>query len=295
MKVLVAIDAISDNEACVRAAVERPWPVGTLFCILNVFNPYPFTAAPIIQERLQEKVLQDLQAAAKRLRDVGWATTTEMYPGSARRDINKFAEEWGADLVMVGCNDLSDLGRLFLGSTAQAVVRHAPCSVEVVRRHRGTGISALQRGLRILIATDGSEFSLTALRSVAKRPWPADSLAKVISVPEFILFKDHSYLETHEAKELGKASMEDAKLSVAAGVAILSSSALKSCSKVPTLEERPYRVILSEAETWPADMIVVGSHGRTGFDRIVMGSVAEAVALHAKCSVEVIREQKSKG
>jgi len=139
MKVLVAIDAISANEACVRAAVERPWPAGTLFCLLNVFNPYPFSAAPIIQERLQEKVLQDLQAAAKRLRNVGWATTTEIYPGTARRDINRFAEEWGADLVMVGCNDLSDLGRLFLGSTAQAVVRHAPCSVEVVRRHRGTG------------------------------------------------------------------------------------------------------------------------------------------------------------
>lgn len=294
MKVLLAIDAMSADEACVRAAVERPWPVGTLFCLLNVFNPYPFIAAPIIQERLQEKVLHDLQSAAKTLRDVGWATTTEIYPGTARRDINKFAEEWGAELVMVGCNDLSDLGRLLLGSTAQAVVRHAPCSVEVVRRHRSAGISARQGGLRILIATDGSEFSLTALRSVANRPWPTESVAKVISVPEFILFKDHSYLEKHEAMELGKESMEDAKVSVAAGVGILSRSELKVSSDVPVFGDRPYRVILHEAETWQADIIVAGSHGRTGFDRIVMGSVAEAVALHAKCSVEVIRERKSK-
>jgi nucleotide-binding universal stress UspA family protein len=59
--------------------------------------------------------------------------------------------------------------------------------------------------------------------------------------------------------------------------------------------DRTYRVILNESQTWPAEMIVVWSHGGTGFDRIVMGSVAVAVALHAKCSVDVIREQKSKG
>jgi nucleotide-binding universal stress UspA family protein len=205
------------------------------------------------------------------------------------------AEQWRADLVMVGCNDLGDLGRLLLGSTAQAVMRHAPCSVEVVRPHRGRDAVASRSGMRILLATDGSKFSLAALRCVADRPWPTESSAKVISVPEFILFKDPSYLETHEFKDLGKACIEDAKLSVAAGVGILSGAELSVCSDVPVFEDRPYRVILHEAETWQADMIVVGSYGRTGFDRIVMGGIAEAVALHAKCSVEVIREQKSKG
>ncbi len=294
MRVLIAADGMTPEVASARAAADRPWPSGSCFCLLNVFNPYPFTAAPIIQERLKEKVLQNLETASKPLRKVGWDTTTEIYPGSARRDINRFAKEWRANLVMVGCNDLSDLGRLILGSTAQSVVRHATCSVEVVRPHRGTDDSARQGGMRILIATDGSEFSLTALRSVANRPWPTESVAKVISVPEFILFKDPSYLETHEVTDLGKASMEDAKLSVAAGVGIVSGSELRVCSDVPTFEDRPYRVILTEAETWQADMIVVGSHGRSGFDRVIMGSVSEAVALHAKCSVEVIRQAKSK-
>jgi nucleotide-binding universal stress UspA family protein len=59
------------------------------------------------------------------------------------------------------------------------------------------------------------------------------------------------------------------------------------------IEERPYRVILNEAESWQADLIVVGSHGRSGFDRVVMGSVSEAVALHATCSVEVIRPKEA--
>lgn len=294
MKVLIAVDAVSLDETCARAAVQRPWPVGTSFCLLHVFNPYPFTAAPIIQLRLRDKVGQNLETAAKPLRNAGWNAITDTVPGSARRDINRFAKEWQADLVMVGCNDLGDFGRLLLGSIARSVVRHAPCSVEVVRPHRmGAGDAAGYAGMRILVATDGSDCSAVALHSVANRPWPAGSVAKVISVPEFILFKDPSYLERHEAKDLGKASIDEAKSCVAAGAGILSGSTLKVYSEVPTFEERPYRVILSEADTWRADLIVVGSHGRSGLDRVVMGSVSEAVALHAASSVEVIRPSEA--
>jgi nucleotide-binding universal stress UspA family protein len=290
MKVLITVDEMSSDNVCIRAAVDRPWPAGTLFCLLHVFNPYPFTAAPIIQLRLKDRVVQNLEAAIKPLRNAGWDSITEIIAGSARRDINRFAKEWGADLILVGCNDVGDFGRLLLGSTARSVVRHAPCSVEVVRPHRERAQDAgRDTGMRILVATDGSDCSVAALHSVANRPWPEESVAKIISVPEFILFKDPSFLEKHEAKDLGQASIDDAKSCVTAGAKILSGSALRFSSDVPTFEERPYRVILYEAESWQTDLIVVGSHGRSGFDRVVMGSVSEAVALHATCSVEVIR------
>ena len=202
--------------------------------------------------------------------------------------------DWRADLVIVGCNDLGDLGRLLLGSIARSVVRHAPCSVEVARPHRVRAKGSLHRaGMRILVATDGSDFAIAAVHSVANRPWPAESVAKVISVPEFILLKDPSYFKTHEGKNLRKASIDDAESCIGAGVRILSRSSLKVCSDVPNIEDRPYRVILNEADTWDADLIVVGSHGRSGFDRVIMGSVSEAVALHASCSVEVIRRSES--
>jgi nucleotide-binding universal stress UspA family protein len=294
MKVVIAVDAISSDDACIRAAVERPWPAGTLFCLLHIFNPYPFTAAPIIQLRVKNRVVQNLEAAVKPLRNAGWDSITEILGGSARRDINRFAKEWRADLVMVGCNDLGDFGRLILGSTARSVVRHAPCSVEVVRPRRGSGEDGARRaGLRIMVATDGSDCSTIALHSVANHLWPSESVVKVISVPEFILFKDPSYLEKHEAKDLGPASIDDARACVATGAKILSGSALKVYSEVPTFEERPYRVILNEVDTWQADLIGVGSHGRSGFDRVVMGSVSEAVALHARCSVQVIRQSEA--
>jgi nucleotide-binding universal stress UspA family protein len=56
-------------------------------------------------------------------------------------------------------------------------------------------------------------------------------------------------------------------------------------------EGDPREVILDYAERWPADLIVVGSHGRKGMNGFLMGSVSEAVARYARCSVEVVRIQ----
>ena len=190
---------------------------------------------------------------------------------------------------MAGSNELRDWERLVLGSTARSVLRHAPCSVEIVRPARGGTDAECKKGMKILIATDGSEFSMVALRSVAERSWPADSEARVISVPEFLPLKEFSYLTAREVDDLGRASEEEAAICAAKGVEVLSGSTLKVYSNVPIVRDRTFQVILDKAEKWKADAIVLGSHGRSGFDRTVMGSVSESVALHAKCSVEVIR------
>jgi nucleotide-binding universal stress UspA family protein len=56
----------------------------------------------------------------------------------------------------------------------------------------------------------------------------------------------------------------------------------------------PRTVIVDEAKKWRADLIVMGSHGRTGLSRLLLGSVAQYVVSHAPCSVEVVRNRKSK-
>jgi nucleotide-binding universal stress UspA family protein len=132
---------------------------------------------------------------------------------------------------------------------------------------------------------------MAALRSVAERPWPAGSEARIISVPEFLPLKEFSYLNAREVSDLAAASREEAALCAAKGVEVVAGSMSKVSSNVPLARDRVFQVILDEAEKWKVDVIVLGSHGRSGFDRMVMGSVSEAVALHAKCSVEVIRRQ----
>ena len=63
--------------------------------------------------------------------------------------------------------------------------------------------------------------------------------------------------------------------------------------KTEVLAGSAKRVILEDAETFGADLIVVGSHGQGNFERFLLGSVSQAVALHAKCSVEIVRNSKA--
>jgi nucleotide-binding universal stress UspA family protein len=293
VKVVLALDGISPLGAVVKAAAARPWSSGSSLCLLNVLDPYPFVRAPLFLDRAKNKVRENLETAAACLQGLGVDVRTEVVLGSPRRGINAFASNWQADLVLVGSNELRDWERFFLGSTARSVLRHAPCSAEIVRPMREAPNGELRKGLKILVATDGSQFSTAALRSVAKRPWPAGSMVKVLSVPEFLPLKEFSYLNRQEIEDLSATSAEEARICVDKGVEALKGLALKVYSEVSKLMDETYQVVLDEAEQWDADMIVLGSHGHSGFDRVVMGSVSEAVALHAKCSVEVIRCQRA--
>jgi len=78
--------------------------------------------------------------------------------------------------------------------------------------------------------------------------------------------------------------------SSASGVELLTNVGLRVPRQVTEPKDAPSRAILAAADSWEADLIVMGSHGRRGFDRIVLGSVSESVAMHARCSVEVIRK-----
>src|SRR5207245_8497368 len=133
MRVLVAIDGSKASEIVLHGALERPWLPGTRFCLITVVDPFFFTRAPILFEEAKEAASNLLEEAAEKLRGTGWETETNVVMGNPRRAISHFAEEWHADLVLVGSHGLNLLERLALGSTVRSVLRHTRCSVEVVR------------------------------------------------------------------------------------------------------------------------------------------------------------------
>jgi nucleotide-binding universal stress UspA family protein len=131
---------------------------------------------------------------------------------------------------------------------------------------------------------------LEAVRSVASRPWPEDSKFKVISIPEpFMPLNQFPQFELKEIEKLNIAAQKDARRYVDAGAAILQKTGLETSGETPLPRDSDAREIVKEAERWHARMVVLGSHGRRGFDRLTMGSVSEHVALYAPCSMEVIR------
>ena len=70
---------------------------------------------------------------------------------------------------------------------------------------------------------------------------------------------------------------------------IVARAGLQTSESISVLLDEPEAIIAAEAGQWKADLIVLGSHGRQGINRLLLGSVSEGVALHASCSVDVVR------
>ncbi len=286
MRVLVAIDGSKASEIVLQEALERPWVSGTRFCLVTVVDPFFFTRAPLLFEQTKVEAGKLLEEEAGKFRAAGLETETNVALGNPRKVISRFAEEWHADLVLVGSHGLNVLERLALGSTVRAVLRHTKCSVEVVRAPQKETAAGI---LKILVATDGSEFSKAAVKAVASEPWPKDTQIKVISVPEFALWLgEYPYFQRVQVEELNQSALDAAKAAVEQAKEILSRAGLTVTTDVPIDRDAPAKTILEKAKEWGADLIVVGSHGRRGFDRWALGSVSESLAMNAHCSVEVV-------
>jgi len=289
MRVMIAVDGSASSEIVLREALTRPWPVGTQFCLMTVIDPFFFTRTPQLLTDAKEAAGKFLGEAAERLGKAGWSTEVQVVLGNPRHVISESGEEWQADFILLGSHGLRVLERLAFGSTVRAVLRHAGCSVEIVREGKGATAPG-KDAKRILVATDGSEFSGAAVKSVAERPWPKDTEVMILSVPEFPLWLGQfPRFQLAQAEELTDAALDAARDAVAHAKEILRRTGLAITTRVPAERDVPPKVILDEAREWNADMIVVGSHGRRGFDRFALGSISEALALHAHCSVEVVR------
>jgi nucleotide-binding universal stress UspA family protein len=148
--------------------------------------------------------------------------------------------------------------------------------------------------MKILLATDGSDYSKAAVNSVAERPWPEGSEVRIVSAREI------PYAPTTEAwvlpdryyKELERAANEQAEAAVKDAVGRIKSGKASELEIITVIKSGSAReMILDEAEKWDADLIVLGSHGYSGWQRFLLGSVSNAVATHAHCSVEIVRNK----
>lgn len=287
MNILVAIDHSGASNNAVSEVVARPWPASTKVCVLSVVEPPEVLVIPALVERRTEAAQALVKNAADRLKARGLESSTHVIEDNPHTGIVDYAELWGADFIIVGSHGQSALTRFFLGSVAQAVIRHAPCSVEVVRAT--TDEKPLgARPMKILLATDGSEFSLAATRSVAERPWPENSAVRVISVAEMITpVIEPWYVDVEFMQSLSDEATTRARDAALAAEEIIGEAGLKGSGLVLPGFAKP--AILDEAKEWGADLVVLGSHGLRGITRLLIGSVAETVAMHAHCSVEIIR------
>lgn len=149
--------------------------------------------------------------------------------------------------------------------------------------------------MKILLATDGSEYSKVAVEEVANRKFPPGTEVRIVSIFE------GNWLTLPGQAALGAArgaySEIDALAQKLAEEAVkIASENIKEKNATLLLTTKvfnasPKQAILTEAEAFEADLIVVGSQGKGALSRFFLGSVSHAVALHALCSVEIVRKR----
>ena len=144
MKILIAVDGSEYSQEAINTIPKVFNPETAEIKVLYVLAPISISAPPQMARgyapemaEVEKQLPFDLNDSVQKLRTAGFTANAVVEIGEVRTTILDFADSWEANMVVVGSHGRHGILRLLLGSVAESVVRHAPCSVLVVRRQRG--------------------------------------------------------------------------------------------------------------------------------------------------------------
>ncbi len=296
MRVLVAIDGSAASLLAVDLVCGIRWPAGTGIVVVEAVEsgeglyggPWP-ALAMLEQSRLEAEIRstaeQDVRTAGEQLARPGLTVDTAVLRGRAATAIIERARIMGANLIVVGSRGHGRIGSMLLGSISSELVDHAPAPVLVAR---GASID------RILLAWDGSACAARAAELLPAWPIFSGSSIRVVSVadievPWWTGFPEPGSPELMpifvDAAEATRRHHDELALGM---TDTLRSSGLSATAD--RLEGDAATELIARAKAMKTDLIVMGTHGRTGLARLVIGSVARNVLHHATCSVLIVRQ-----
>jgi nucleotide-binding universal stress UspA family protein len=290
VKILVALDFGTASLEALRQARTLAHETGSVLAACHVLPSMADLSAFFPERSLvnaEDTALEDGQARkalAERARSELGLELTEIFieRGTAYAELVRRAESWGADYIVMGSHGRTGLTRAILGSVAERVVQHAPCSVLIARPIAQPGT--------VLVATDLSDPSLPAITAGMAEARRRNARLQVVTVFEWaapLMIPFTGVMGTlpalpgaeaqAQARETLRQMLTDA-VSRAGAVA-----------EARVLEGSPASEIVAHAGEIGAELVVVGTRGRTGLARLALGSVAERVIRGAECSVLAVR------
>jgi nucleotide-binding universal stress UspA family protein len=287
MKVLFAYDGSECADQALIDLQKAGLPRDTQVCVLSVVEHWlpPPSALEVVEHLDYDKEYQTLaQRGAARLRELQptWQVEAKTKAGAPAATIIKAAEEWNADLIVLGSHGRSAVGRAFFGSVSQKVLHAAHSAVRVARGR----LDEPGTPLRLIVGVDGSSGANHALTALLQRHWPPGTEVRAVNaswklppaMPNQAMGPVTQWIINENAHT---------KAAVEAALEQLKAAGLKADAVVK--EEEPKQLLCAEAEAWDADCIFVGAHGLNRVERFLIGSVSSGVAARAHCSVEVWR------
>lgn len=235
-------------------------------------------------ERDGEQLVSETAAAA---RERGVDTETSVERGNPYREIVGYANAQGIDLITIPTHGRRGLERFLVGSTTERVVRRADVPVLTIRPHEDTRIEHPYRN--VLVPTDGSDCAEQALTTGIGVAAAENARLHLLSVIDTMaLGADvRTEIQLERLEESANRIVDDA-----AGLATERGiddpvTAVEYGSSIPN-------TILSYVDDNDVDLLVVGTHGRTGFDRYLLGSVTEKLIRTSTVPVLTVREPAEK-
>jgi nucleotide-binding universal stress UspA family protein len=287
-KILCPTDFSPGSQQALRTAIRIASRDGAELVLAHAWQVPPVIFAselifsPEVLGELSAGAQAGLDAAAREARELGATRLTpRLLDGMPRHAIAALLEADPAiDLVVMGTHGRTGLGRILLGSVAESVARHAPCSVLAVRPDAAIGPFA-----RVLCPIDFSHASQHALdlaAELAEADGGALALLNVIDPPAV-------YAGAERTAELARDLDRYASAHLEQWAARLAGKTRAPVTKLSRVGHPGAEILAALDAEPPFDLIVVGSHGRIGVDRMLLGSVAEKVVRHARCAVLVAR------
>lgn len=296
MRVLVAIDGSDSASLAVDLVADVAWPGGTTIRVVEAIEtgaalfggPWPTLAlvqADELEAQLRLGANATVQEAEARLTRPGLTVESEVLRGRPAAALVDDARRMAADLMVVGSRGHGTIESMLLGSVSAEVIDHAMTPVLVARRRRID---------RVVLAWDGSTSASRAAELLGRWPIFARSSVRVVSVadlespwlPDFPGAGSPELMEIYFATADASRSRHDllaSEMTVELQAAGLTAEADRREGDAAT-------EILAAANAFEADLILLGTRGRTGMARLVLGSVARNVLHHASSSVMVVRE-----
>lgn len=308
MNVLLTVDDSPDSKAAAQFLQRIQFPAESVLYLLHV-NPLDEwlrlgTSGRSL--RMVEQISRIRAEAATNMRIVlsqmeetfqssGLAVHSLVTDGSPGAEILRTITEHHIDLVVLGTRGLSKISGFLLGSVSEWVLNEAPCSVLIVRGK--TRPTKTTKGMKILIATDGSPDAQEGVAFVKKVCFPASTVLTILHIVRKKVHQTAQLLTTDRtqlaefmklAEDLLKARGREGTKLLEATRKVLSSCELKIVENLAFGQEA--EEILKASQRIRADLVVMGSKGLTGLRRFLLGSVSHKVVRHAPCSVLVVRK-----
>lgn len=294
-QVLVAVDPGAQAEGLVALGCSMARAYDAVVNLMSVVRPTPIAWVPHVGATIPSTQRHRLARveSSRKLRhyqhqvapsdlEVSISTPFEADPANA---ICALAAEQDVDVVVLGHSDGSWLEHLVFGSACRRIVRHAPCSALVVPSDGPRDAHEIDRILVGTDLSDASEFALHAAATLARRMDATLVVAHVDREHPVNVFKTDAHAAQNSLEARRIAAVLERQVT-----AVLGDSCPVPRIAVQLLRSHdPVTVLTTMAADEPNTLLVVGSHERTGWERLLYGSIAESVVGDATTPVLVAR------